>query len=38
MQAFSLATECYLMKLDLLANVPVVDEAIRFIAEKSKTI
>src|SRR6188472_3948559 len=33
----SLAKECYSMKLDLLTNATVVDDAIRFVAsEKSK--
>ncbi|MFL6459993.1 MAG: hypothetical protein ACJ71J_03420 [Nitrososphaeraceae archaeon] len=32
----SLAKECYSMKLDLLTNATVVDDAIRFEAEKSK--
>ena len=35
-QALSLAKECYSMKLDLLTNATVVDDAIRFISEKSK--
>ena len=35
-QALSLAKECYAMKLDLLTNATVVDDAIRFVAEKSK--
>jgi hypothetical protein len=35
-QALSLAKECYSMKLDLLTNATVVDEAIRFASEKSK--
>ena len=30
-QALSLAKECYSMKLDLLTNATVVDDAIRFI-------
>ena len=30
MQALSLAKECYYMKLDLLTNATVVDDAIRF--------
>jgi hypothetical protein len=34
-QALSLAKECYSMKLDLLTNVTVVDDAIRFVSEKS---
>jgi hypothetical protein len=35
-QALSLAKECYSMKLDLLTNATVVDDAIRFISQKSK--
>ena len=35
-QAMSLAKECYSMKLDLLTNATVVDDAIRFVSEKSK--
>jgi hypothetical protein len=36
-QALSLAKECYSMKLDLLTNATVVDEAIRFVSSnKSK--
>jgi hypothetical protein len=35
-QALSLAKECYSMKLDLLINATVVDDAIRFVSEKSK--
>jgi Trp operon repressor len=36
-QALSLAKECYSMKLDLLTNATVVDDAIGFVAsEKSK--
>ena len=31
-QALSLAKECYSMKLDLLTNATVVDDAIRFIS------
>jgi hypothetical protein len=34
--ALSLAKECYSMKLDLLTNATVVDDAIRFITGKSK--
>ena len=34
--AFSLAKECYSMKLELLTNATVVDDAIRFVADKSK--
>jgi hypothetical protein len=36
MQALSLAKECYSMKLDLLTNATVVDDAIRFVTEKSE--
>jgi hypothetical protein len=35
-QALSLAKDCYSMKLDLLRNATVVDDAIRFVSEKSK--
>jgi hypothetical protein len=35
-QALSLAKECYSMKLDLLTNATVVDDAIRFVAQKLK--
>jgi predicted transcriptional regulator len=35
-QALSLAKECYSMKLDLLTNATVVDDAIRFVTEKGK--
>jgi hypothetical protein len=35
-QALSLAKECYLMKLDLLTNAIVVDDAIGFVSQKSK--
>jgi hypothetical protein len=35
-QGLSLEKECYSMELDLLTNVTVVDDAIRFVAEKSK--
>jgi hypothetical protein len=34
-QALSLAKECYSMKLDLLTNATVVENAIRFVEEKS---
>jgi hypothetical protein len=34
-QALSLAKECYYMKLELLTNATVVDDAIRFVSEKS---
>jgi hypothetical protein len=30
-----LAKECYSMKLDLLTNATVVDDAIRFVSEKA---
>src|SRR5919198_840193 len=36
LQALSLAKECYSMKLDLLTNATVVDDAIRFISDRSK--
>jgi predicted transcriptional regulator len=35
-QALSLAKECYSMKLDLLTNATVVDDAIRFVTHRSK--
>jgi predicted transcriptional regulator len=35
-QALSLAKECYSMKLDLLTNATVVDDASRFVSQKSK--
>ena len=35
-QALSLAKECYSMKLDLLTNATVVEDAINFISQKSK--
>ena len=35
-QALSLAKECYSMKMDLLTNATVVDDAIRFVYQKSK--
>jgi len=34
-QALSLAKECYSMKMDLLTNATVVDDAIRFVFQKS---
>ena len=34
-QALSLAKECYSMKLDLLTNATVVDDAIRLVSEKA---
>jgi len=35
-QALSLAKECYSMKLDLLTNATVVEDAIRFTSQQSK--
>src|ERR1051326_7936329 len=35
-QALSLAKDCYSMKLDLLTNATVVDDAIRFVSDRSK--
>jgi hypothetical protein len=35
-QALSLAKECYSMKLELLTNATVVEDAIRFVSQKSK--
>jgi hypothetical protein len=35
-QALSLAKECYSMKMDLLTNATVVDDAIRFVSQKSQ--
>jgi hypothetical protein len=35
-QALSLAEECYSMKLDLLTNATVVDDAIRFVSDRLK--
>src|SRR5918911_561132 len=35
-QVLSLAKECYSMKLDLLTNTTVVDDAIRFVSNISK--
>jgi hypothetical protein len=35
-QALSLAKECYSMKMDLLTNATVVDDAIRFVSPKTK--
>jgi predicted transcriptional regulator len=35
-QALSLAKDCYSMKLELLTNATVVDDAIRFVSDKSK--
>ncbi|MFL6361761.1 MAG: hypothetical protein ACJ72V_20800, partial [Nitrososphaeraceae archaeon] len=34
--ALSLAKDCYSMKLELLTNATVVDDAIRFVSQKSK--
>jgi hypothetical protein len=36
-QALSLAKECYSMKLDLLTNATVVDDAMKFVNEKSSS-
>jgi hypothetical protein len=36
-QALSLAKESYSMKLDLLTNATVVDDAIRFVSESEKS-
>jgi hypothetical protein len=36
-QALSLAKECYSMKLDLLTNATVVDDAIRFVSDHHTT-
>src|ERR671939_480130 len=36
-QALSLAKECYSMKLDLLTNGTVVDDAIRFVEKSSRS-
>jgi hypothetical protein len=35
-QALSLAKDCYSMTLDLLTNATVVDDAIRFVSDRSK--
>ena len=35
-QALTLAKDCYSMKLDLLTNATVVDDAIMFVSEKTK--
>jgi hypothetical protein len=35
-QALSLAKECYSMKMDLLTNATVIDDAIRFVSEHQK--
>ena len=36
-QALSLAKECYSMKMDLLTNATVVDDAIRFVTSNKST-
>src|SRR5207247_10550029 len=36
MQALSLAKDCYAMKLELLTNATVVDDAIRFVSGHAK--
>src|SRR6186997_1669357 len=36
-QALSLAKECYSMKLELLTNATVVDDAIRFVSDSEKS-
>jgi hypothetical protein len=36
-QALSLAKECYAMKLELLTNATVVDDAIRFVNGKTSS-
>lgn len=36
-QSLSLAKECYGMKLDLLTNATVVDDAIRFVSQHGKS-
>jgi hypothetical protein len=36
-QALSLAKECYSMKLDLLTNATVVDDAIRFVSHSTES-
>jgi hypothetical protein len=36
-QALSLAKECYSMKLDLITNATVVDDAIKFVSESEKS-
>jgi hypothetical protein len=35
-QALSLTKECYSMKMNLLTNATIVDDAIRFVSDKSK--
>jgi predicted transcriptional regulator len=37
-QALSLAKECYSMKLDLLTNATVVDDAIRFVSQSKEKL
>lgn len=37
-KALALAKECYAMKLELLTNATVVDDAIRFVASHAATI
>jgi hypothetical protein len=37
-QALSLSKECYSMKLELLTNAAVVDDAIRFVSQKPKKL
>jgi IS30 family transposase len=37
LQALALAKECYSMKLELLTNATVVDDAIRFVNERTKS-
>jgi hypothetical protein len=37
-QALSLAKECYSMKLDLLTNATVVDDAIRFVSKTNEKL
>ena len=37
LHALSLAKECYSMKLELLTNATVVDDAIRFVNERTKS-
>jgi hypothetical protein len=38
LQALSLAKECYLMKMDLLTNATVVDDAIRFVSQSKENV
>ena len=35
-QALSLAIDCYSMKMDLLTNATVIEDAIRFVSSKTK--